>query len=533
MQQGVVHTYGAPVQHSFSAPVQAETTQSGSYAIPVKAEPVAAAPKKSPKIAIPTMPKKEKAEGEAKSAMPPQVGELLGKGTEAVKNLGAKAQELAGNVDVKGLAGNKFVRIGLVAVLALVLAITLFSCIGGKKDPNAGLYNVISCTYEGVGVEFDDDWIELKKNGKAEIRLMGTDYNGKWELDEEELTLTQDGDVYFGTIENGKLTVDFGGLVYTFEKEEKEEKKDDKKADKGKTAEEVGYWTLHHTESDDPNEAMDEETVQMMKAIGLDIYLELREDGTGVFCLEEPFEITWGKGKVVFDDKSKFTYELKDDQLVCDLEGDIMVFVRGEGSAPAVGGGISGNEEELTDPMLKFWEGDWYGWWVIWTGNGEYSDMENDAWDAYAHIDVNADYTGTVTLWDVNSSRDEPIAIVDVTFKQGVGENGCMVSESGWFFDYEVQHADWNLDVAASMVRMFDNMIAIDSNYYDPEDSDSSYNYVFILRPWGMDWDDVDGVVAEGTYYDDMMPLEYSAWYLPLIEQGRGLPDCYEDGVNG
>jgi hypothetical protein len=48
-----------------------------------------------------------------------------------------------------------------------------------------------------------------------------------------------------------------------------------------------------------------------------------------------------------------------------------------------------------------------------------------------------------------------------------------------------------------------------------------------------MDWDDVDGVVAEGTYYDDMMPLEYSAWYLPLIEQGRGLPDCYEDGVNG
>jgi hypothetical protein len=211
-----------------------------------------------------------------------------------------------------------------------------------------------------------------------------------------------------------------------------------------------------------------------------------------------------------------------------------MYFIHGEGSAPEAG--VPGNEVPESghaDPMLNFWEGDWYGWWVVWTADGTYSAWEDQAWDAYAHIDVNDDYTGTVTLWEVDSSRQDPIAVVDVTFRSGVSEYGCMVSESGWFMDCEVGHADWNLDVGASMVRMFDRMIAIDSYYYEPANSDNNFNYVFILRPWGMDWEDVRDVDAEGTYYSDMMPLEYSAWYLPLIEQGRGLPDCYEDGVNG
>lgn len=531
-RQSVTHTYGAPVQHSFSAPVETETAKSGVYSIPA-AEPVAAAPEKSRGAAM--FAKSEKSAKAEKAT----VGETAEKAAAAAKNLGAKARTMAGKADLKGLAGNKFVRIGLVAVLVLILAISLFSCIGGKDDPNAGVYHVVSCTYDGIEVGYDDDWIELKKNGKAEIQLMGAGYNGKWELDDEEFTLDQGGDEYYGTLEENVLTLDFGGLIYTFEREATEEKKADKAPDKStekspekeEIAEEVGYWTLHHLESDDPDSAMDAETVQMMKAFGMEIYLDLKEDGTGVIFLDEPFDITWGKGKAAFDDNSTFTYELKDDQLIADVEGEVLVFVRGEaGEAPAVGADVAEDREELTDPMLKFWEGDWYGWWVMWSADGEYESMEDDGWDAYATIDVSSDYTGTVTLWDVDSSWDEPIAVVDVSFRQGLGEEGCMVSESGWFYDCEVAHADWNIDPPASMVRMFDNMIAIDSYYVNPENSDNTYNYVFILRPWGMDWEDVRGVEAEGTYYEDMMPFEYESWYLPLIEQGEDLPESHEAG---
>ena len=46
-----------------------------------------------------------------------------------------------------------------------------------------------------------------------------------------------------------------------------------------------------------------------------------------------------------------------------------------------------------------------------------------------------------------------------------------------------------------------------------------------------MDWEDVRGIEAEGTYYSDMMPMEYDTWYLPLIEKGVSvMPDSHQEG---
>lgn len=79
---------------------------------------------------------------------------------------------------------------------------------------------------------------------------------------------------------------------------------------------------------------------------------------------------------------------------------------------------------------------------------------------------------------------------------------------------------------------MFDRMIAIDSYYYHPENSNNSFNYIFILRPWGMEWEDVRGVEDDDTYYADMMPFMYDSWYLPLIQAGvDSMPDSYEAGL--
>ena len=454
--------------------------------------------------------------------------------------------------------------IGAAVIALVVLVVALFGGgSGDKNDPNLGRYNGISCTYAGMELGAEGEWIELKSGGKLTMMLMGEEYSGKWKLDGENLTVTQAGDTYYGTLSENVLTLDLSEVIYVYLKDgavlpEETQATEAPEATTvppetepavtepaqteapvettvpvQQTTSAAGYWTLKYSEGDEAM-AMDEDTVAMLRELGIEMFLDLKEDGTGIFMLDEPLSINWTNGALVADDGSEVPYTLADGELILDIEGAIMHFVPGEGSAPDVtvsgGEATSGNHE---DPMLNFWEGDWYGWWVVWTGEGTYASWEDKAWDAYAQIEVNDDYTGTVTLWDVDYSRQDPMAEVEVSFRSGVSENGCMVSESGWFMDYEVKHADWNLDVGASMVRMFDNMIAIDSYYYDPENPDDSFNYVFILRPWGMDWEDVRGVVEEGTYYGDMMPIEYDNWYLPLINNGvTTMPDNYEEGEN-
>ena len=415
-------------------------------------------------------------------------------------------------------------------VLAILLVVLLISCIAGGSDPNIGLYNGVSYTHDGVEMSAAEEWVELKSGGKLEMSLMGDEFSGKWEVDGEDLTVIQAGDSYYGTLKEGVLILDLDGWVFTYVNKDYKAPENGKESSKDPGA--AGYWTLLRCE-DDGDMAMDEETVEMLRSLGMEIYLDLKADGTGEFMIEDaPFEVTWNKKTIRDDEGYEYSYKLKDGQLHLDVEGAVMIFVPGErgGSSAAAPGGDQVDAGEL-DPMLAFWEGDWYGWWVVWTGSGSFASMEDSAWDAYAHIDVNPDYTGTVTLWEVDSSREEPLAVVEVSFRSGVSEYGCMVSESGWFMDCEVAHADWNVDVGASMVRMFDNMIAIDSYYYEPANSDNSFNYVFILRPWGMDWEDVRGIEAEGTYYSDMMPMEYDTWYLPLIEKGVSvMPDSHQEG---
>ena len=548
-EQNVVHTYGTPVNHGFAPPVQADSALSGTYGGPAAVSPTGQA--SAPALEPAAKPVSEPAAHPAVES-----GSYTAPVTVVEKPPRAPRAKSGG----KGLP--KPVIIGAAVVAVLVLLLTLFGG-GDKNDPNLGRYNGISCTYAGMELGAEGEWIELKSGGKLTMMLMGEEYSGKWKLDGEDLTVTQAGDTYYGTLSGNVLTIDLSEVIYVYLKEgavlpeenqateapevttaphETEPAATEPAQTEGpvettvpvqQTTSVAGYWTLKYAEGDE-SMAMDEDTVAMLREIGQEMFLDLKEDGTGIFMLEEPVSINWTNSTLIADDGSEVSYTLANGELILEIEGTIMHFVPGEGSAPDVtvsgGEASSGNHD---DPMLNFWEGDWYGWWVVWYGDGTFASWEDSAWDAYAHIEVNDDYTGTVTLWEVDSSREDPIAVVDVSFRSGVSEYGCMVSESGWFMDCEVGHADWNLDVGSSMVRMFDKMIAIDSYYYEPENEDNNFNYVFILRPWGMDWEDVRGVDAEGTYYSDMMPVEYDSWYLPLINKGVAeLPDSYQAGLD-
>ncbi len=164
------------------------------------------------------------------------------------------------------------------------------------------------------------------------------------------------------------------------------------------------------------------------------------------------------------------------------------------------------------DTLLDWWNGEWYGWWKMTGCYGYYESMEGNCWDVCGNISIGTDYTGTITLWDGDYTRSDPMASVQVSLSEaGTGEHGTVMSEGGWFTNTALEHADWIVDPALSD---YDDMIWISGDY---EDGDDEFHYDIYLRPWGLYWEDMD----ESGY-----PYRYTDWYLPLIDAGKSMPDA-------
>ena len=99
-------------------------------------------------------------------------------------------------------------------LLTLAMLLSLTAC--GAEDPNAGIYNAVSCTALGLDLDCERDWLELKKGGKAELCLMGEEYFCSWTLEGETFTLKNHGDEFSGTLKNGIITLDYGDMVYAY-----------------------------------------------------------------------------------------------------------------------------------------------------------------------------------------------------------------------------------------------------------------------------------------------------------------------------
>ena len=170
------------------------------------------------------------------------------------------------------------------------------------------------------------------------------------------------------------------------------------------------------------------------------------------------------------------------------------------------------------DALLDWWNGAWYGWWTMTGCSGAYESMAGQWWDACAVIDIGSDYTGTVTIWDEDYSRADPMLQASVTLNSaGVGEHGTVMSEGGWFTNLPLEHADWIIDPAInSRFPDVENMICIEGWY---EDGDDEFYYEVYLRPWGQLWDDF------AADYPDDIPYYYDDWYRPLVESGSSMPD--------
>ncbi len=189
-----------------------------------------------------------------------------------------------------------------------------------------------------------------------------------------------------------------------------------------------------------------------------------------------------------------------------------------EASADSTGSTNSTLPVPTGDALLDWWNGAWYGWWTMTGCSGAYESMAGRWWDACAVIDIGSDYTGTVTIWDEDYSRADPMSQVSVTLNSaGAGEHGTVMSESGYFTNLPLERANWIIDPAInSRFPDVENMICIEGWYEDGEDE---FYYEVYLRPWGQLWDDF------AADYPDDIPYYYDDWYLPLVESGSAMPD--------
>lgn len=418
-----------------------------------------------------------------------------------------------------------FAGIG-VAVVAVIVAVVLILVLGGKDkedDPNLGRYEGISCMVADVDLGAEGEWIELKANGKAGMCIMGQEYSAKWSLDGETFTLNEGGSIFKGTLKDGVLTLDYYSMIYTFVRDGATAP-----TGEGNTAKEAGYWTLLRVESDNPDDAVSKEDIELLKSLGMEIFMDLQSDGTGAFVLEEPVKVTWGQGKITIPEESEtLSYTLEDELMVVEIEGDRYIFTRGQGAAPEInwsslGGTTGGDPGAPTEPTTddgNWWSGKWYGWIAISNGSEAYEDAIGTCDDCVATIEVYDDDTGYVKL---TFTDEEALGWADVSFGPGTTEAGCMMSQEGSIFATEISYADWIVDPGASVVSELENMICIDGTAYD-EDGDW-YSYYIFLRPWGMTWEDVRVIDTTDMPFDDMMPLYYDDWYLPQMENGAPVP---------
>lgn len=491
-------------------------------------------------------------------------------------------------------------KIALIALLVVGIVIGLFACIGsfgGSDDPNLGRYDGVTYTYLDMEFDASEEWIELKSGGRMTITLVGEEYSGKWKLDGQALIVTQAGDEFRGTLKDGVITLDLKGLVYTYVKEGSGATVQPGGQNQETTppaVSEVGYWALKYSEGES-DYAMDEQTIQAMKDQGMEFYVELNADGTGVFVLDDSMTITWGDGKLVASDGSEVPYRLENGELIVELEGATMHYIPGQKntvsggtvteepvSYKAVSGVVNGVEmndttlaqmgdviivfngdgtgtmnyfgqetkitydattitrhgnpmsytvegekmtlqmsdttqfvlmteagiaASLTPDDLQYYAGDWYGWWCFGDVIEGDPDLEGSWWDCCMSLDIQEDGSGTITIWDQDYGKDDPIALVEVTVTVTNGV-ALIISESGQFMDCPVGYADWYF---YSDEGMYDNTLGFWAMYEDEEYQIDCY---FLIRPWGMLWDDVAAVDPHNV------PGLYEDWYLPLIGSG-------------
>ena len=505
----VQQTYEPPVQQAYEPPVQQ------AYEPPVQQayEPPVQQAYEPPVQQTYEPPVQRAYEPPVQQAYEPPVQRA--ERPSAVRNSSPAPSEAKSSGD-KRLLPILIVTVALVVILAVLLVVVL---VGGKNqgtEADLGLYQGVSCIVSGTDVGAEGEWIRLQEKRNVTMFLLDKEYSGKWKLDGEDLVIRYGGEKYFGTLKQGVLEVEISGMRYTFQKN-------------GGAAQPGAApgATLLPTEPE-PEAAEGPVTYKLVKAYdnGEEMTPELLEmlgggyvifngDGTGLFSFfGDTTAITYDDTNMMAgEDKIPYTLTENGMEFVMDEASRFILEVTDE--TPELPPPASGEEEpdEPEEPVeadeLQAWAGDYYGFWIIdsvWSGTQEWV-QEGAWWDTCASLEWNGDGTGTLILWDVDFTKDDPLAELSITASayDGVAR---FCGEEGQFLGEPLEHADW---LWYSDETEYEDLLLISGQFDNGEDD---FWYDIYLRPWGMEWSDIQEADP------DLLPGYYEDWYLPLVESG-------------
>jgi len=408
----------------------------------------------------------------------------------------------------------------LALLVALVMLFTLAACAApGPNGVGAGVYYCIEAERE-YGIDWPDgERIELYEDGTCifyEGESSGWETPGKWTLDGSDLTLRFYGEKYEADLSRGELELeDYNGASYLFSDDE------DDIPDESERPVDTPVPAPGNTDAPDP-EYGDFDVTYYTGSYGVTSssepmmgeYVELYDDLTGMICTEfntEYFE-WYMQGDTICLYMDSGYYEGFNDGFYLELnyfgvdyifEWDVAPQYSNMADAPAV------------NADFEYWNRDWYGWWYISDGYGDWSEAAGNWWDCCASIHVESDGYSWIEFWDEDYSRYELLSYTEgQIYSYDDGDPGYLLMENGYFMESSVEY--WDVDPSYSG---YDEMLAIDGYYEDPNNSENYFYYTIYLRPWGCIWSDVEADDPES------LPYYYYDWYLPLIESGAFMPD--------
>ncbi len=231
-----------------------------------------------------------------------------------------------------------------------------------------------------------------------------------------------------------------------------------------------------------------------------DSYIEFHKDGTAtISVMGSTDELIWSGTTLTDSLGVKQSYLFEDDTVTIDMNGTKMVF----------------SADDPADALADYWDGGWYGWWIIDNGTGYYTELSDSWWDICAEIDIEENGAGTMVFWDEDFTQAEPLGAVNVQISEGDSSapHGYLRSEGGSFECGEIGKDDW---AVSPDENEYADCLILTGTMVSSTNSEDSYEYMIVLRPWGKLWDDTE---------EDFLPYYYTDWYLPLIEAGEDMPD--------
>lgn len=295
----------------------------------------------------------------------------------------------------------------------------------------------------------------------------------------------------------------------------------------------TGEYTIHSMTSE--GETLDYEMLKLAEVT--DSYLIMKENRTGELYLsgEEKNSIKWDDKTmlITMPDKSNVPFTAADGVVTIALEGGNTISFKkfesdaGEKPAPDKAdtkkpssdktsgnliGGLMGSDSQKT-PDIDWWQGDWYGWWMIFDGDGSYADLKGASWDCCAYIEESEkDYI--ISIWDEEYNDYFESCLAEVPLKIDA-KKGVATSQDGGFFLFgDVNKDDWSIDCAYPGVE---NMLIIEGTFTDADGETCEYGIV--LTKWGVEWNEDESTTP---------PAYYESYFLPMIKAGEELPTVFE-----